>query len=545
MRATPAAEPRNALCTPGTIIDRIEIERISVFDPASVGEDRRLFRVVNAIHRPMLSRESTVRALLTIRAGQSCDPVALDEAERTLRSFNIFQDAWVDAVARDGEKVLVRVRVRDAWSTRVRFSFSSQGGANRSVFKLLENNLFGSGYNLAWSKKKDQDRDETDFEFVMPHLAGRRWRLAALYGDTSDGKNRSFSLTHPFWRFKTRHFFDASWNDRRFKQKIFAAVAGETEEVDAWQLDDEEARLAYGYSPKGLTHGTVTRYFVNFERRRRTASLHPEDRCFAVPKPPRGTPCPIDRPDLAPTTIDQDKLGIGYSWDRIDFRRVAFYESARRIEDFELGDQLRLDLALAIPGVSHQRGGDLTFEYRFGFDLGGGHLARLRSRVEAALRDGDWFDTIAEVEAQSWWKLSTLNTIYASGRLSFGHDTQGPRRFLLGGDTGLRGYRSRAFAGDHQLLLVAEHRYFAPWELFHLFRVGLVGFAEVGGAWDAGGGFGWDDLHPDVGLGLRFELLRSAAGTTVQLNAAYPLDPNGDPREGQGLQFSVLTSKGF
>ena len=93
--------------------------------------------------------------------------------------------------------------------------------------------------------------------------------------------------------------------------------------------------------------------------------------------------------------------------------------------------------------------------------------------------------------------------------------------------------------------MTAEHRYFAPWEAWHLFKIGLVGFAEAGGAWDEHQAFGWATLHPDVGVGMRVELVRAASRTTLQLNLAYPLDPNGIAGESRHALFSFLPTTGY
>jgi hypothetical protein len=54
----------------------------------------------------------------------------------------------------------------------------------------------------------------------------------------------------------------------------------------------------------------------------------------------------------------------------------------------------------------------------------------------------------------------------------------------------------------------------------------------------------WEELHPDVGLGLRLAILESSGGTTLHLDAAAPLDPNGDVEE-ESVRFSFLTAATF
>lgn len=522
-----AVEDPAQLCAPGTTIGDIEVERINVFDPAVSGEDRRVFRVVNAVHRPMLTRDFTVRALLTLDTGDPCTPEALDEAERALRGFRIFQDAWVTPIARNGDRVAIRVRVRDAWSTRARASFSSQGGANRTVFKLLENNLLGTGYGLSWESRSDQDRDEKNVEFTMPHIFGSRWRLAALDGRTSDGRNRVLTLERPFYRLDTRRAFSFAIEEHAADQKIYAGP----EVVDRWRRDSRSAQASFGFAPRGLEpDGSLTRYALGLTWERTEWSL--VDR-------------PLQRPDLAPNGVDHLLAGLRRTWQHPRFERVSFYNTSRRVEDLDLSDEFSLGIGVPVPGFSEQQDWNLVSQLRRGLALGAGRFATFGASYTAQRIDGSWRNRLFDTHATAWFKLAPLQTLYGELRVAFGEDLEGQHRFLLGGDSGLRGYRSRAFSGSNLALLNLEHRFFAPWELLHLFRVGLVGFAEVGAIWEDDQPLGWDRVHPDVGIGLRFELLRSSAGTTLQLNAAYPLDPNGDPEEGQKLQFSILTGQGF
>ncbi len=514
------------LCASGTTIGSILIERINVFDLDAKGENKRIFRFVNAVHRPMLTRDFTIRTLLTFRVGDACSLETLHEAERSLRTYSLFQDAWIEPIAREGDRVSVRVRVRDAWSTKVRASFSSQGGANRSVFAVNEKNLFGTGYSLSWEKRSDQDRDERNLEFTMPQMFGSRWQLYLLDGKNSDGSDRVFQIQYPFYKLDGRRSYFFEGEEQALEQKIYVGP----KVVDTWTSDLKSAQASFGWSPRGLHDGKLTRYYASLSWNKTDWSP---------------TQSPVERPDLAPRNVDRTQAGFQYVWTRPDFRRVAFYDTARRIQDFDLSDRLTLGITVPVPGVSGQQayGGQVLWQR--GIDLSERNFALLSSQYTAQRLDGAWLNRIFDSRAEVWFKVSELQTLYLQGRAAFGQELEGQRRFLLGGDTGLRGYRSRAFTGSNLLLLDLEHRFFAPWEIAHLFRVGLVGFAEVGAIWEDNQPLSWARVHPDVGIGVRFELLRSSHGTTVQVNVAYPLDPNGDPEEGQKLQFSVLTTKGF
>ena len=209
-----------------------------------------------------------------------------------------------------------------------------------------------------------------------------------------------------------------------------------------------------------------------------------------------------------------------------------------------MGREFWAQLGIAAPGLSNDDGGRLEGGFRTGFELAddGYLLLRASQRIES-LRGG-WINGVTSLRTRLYQRFEGAHTLYVGVDADYGVNLEGPRRFLLGGDTGLRGYESRAFTGDRQLLAVVEHRYFANWELWSLFRIGFATFFEIGGAWGEEDSFGLDRLHPDVGFGLRALLIPSADGTTAHLNVAFPLDAAGGADPGSP-RFSFTTVTGF
>ena len=113
------------------------------------------------------------------------------------------------------------------------------------------------------------------------------------------------------------------------------------------------------------------------------------------------------------------------------------------------------------------------------------------------------------------------------------------RQLLLGGDNGLRGYPRRFQDGDRRFLLSLEQRFYTNWELFNLVHAGGAVFMDIGRAWYDGRG-GDLGVLKDVGLGLRLSSSRSAKGTMVHLDVAYPLDGDSDK-----IQWLVTTRETF
>jgi outer membrane translocation and assembly module TamA len=84
-----------------------------------------------------------------------------------------------------------------------------------------------------------------------------------------------------------------------------------------------------------------------------------------------------------------------------------------------------------------------------------------------------------------------------------------------------------------------EARYYTDWYPFRLFRVGGAVFYDVGRAW---GGENTNMDNPgwlsDVGIGLRFLNARTAFGSVLHADIAFPLNREGDIKS---VQFVVRT----
>lgn len=526
------------LCSETATIREIRIVRVNVFDPSLPNENLRIFRFVNLLHSPMLTRESTVRSLLTIRVGDRCDPEALEEAARVLRDQAFLQDAWVRPVAQthDGG-IVVEVRVQDSWSTRVRASFSSEGGEDESTFAVVEANVLGTGSRLSWERREDQDRTERTLEYESPALFGSVWRTSLAYSDNSDGRKTQIGLVRPFYRLNERWALDLLRLEDTREEKIYACDATSPRpcvdplEIDRYEADVDVWHARAGWAPFGVENQRLWRAWGGVRRvSERWTSL---SEAFAV-----------TRPDLRPADRDQTFLTLELDWRRIDFRVLSYINSARRVEDFDLGDAIRAEFAFAPAWLTEDEGAQVTVTGRKAIEVGlAGFLVGEMTIEARRLRAGSRGTRVA-LGASYYVKPSPLQSIVLDARLDWSDELPGHERILLGGERGMRAYASRSFVGSRALVVSGEHRFFTPWFVARILRLGLVGFAEVGAAWEEGESLRWEALRPGVGLGLRAQIVRSSGATTLHLNAAYPLDPDaGDQND--GIRFSVLTRTGF
>jgi hypothetical protein len=514
-------------CANGARIEGVRIERVPVFDPDDPDNDLWVWRLANTIHSPMQTRRGTILSLLTLAAGDACSVEEVEEAERVLRGYSFIQDAWVRPMLDEDGRLILLIRTQDAWSTSVGISFSNEGGESRSKIKLLEENLFGTGSHLEWERDEDQDRTERRFIYKDPALFGSRWQLRLEHSDNSDGLERAFRLDRPFRELSDRWSFLSLVDELERIDKVY----DDGIEIDRWQLNGLRAAVSFGASPEGLVGDRLFRW---------DAGIRVDRQRWTPADPGR----PVDRVDLRPYDRDLLLLELGGSWRRVDYRREQHLDTARRVQDLDVGREIWARAGISAPGMSNDDGGRLAAGIRTGFELpSGGFLLLSGSQTVERLRDG-WVNGLTSLRSRLYRRFAPRHTFYLGVKIDYGVNLEGPRRFLLGGDTGLRGYSSRAFTGERQVLAVAEHRYFADWELWSLFRIGLVSFVEVGGAWDQDDSFGLDTLHPDVGFGVRALLLPSSNNTTLHLNVAVPLDSVRDDRGGSP-RFSFTTVAGF
>src|SRR5581483_8408978 len=120
-------------------------------------------------------------------------------------------------------------------------------------------------------------------------------------------------------------------------------------------------------------------------------------------------------------------------------------------------------------------------------------------------------------------------------------------QIVLGGNTGLRGYKNNSFVGGKAVLVNFEDRFFFDREWLHLVRFGGAVFADSGTIAPEGAQLRWDSMHTDFGAGLRASPTRSRSGSVLRFDVAYAV--NGGPQRSHwvvsivgGQAFSLFNS---
>ncbi len=515
---SPAAIP------PGSVIAEVHVAPRNIFDPRQDGENRRIFRLANLLHRT--TRAKVIERQLLFRPGDVFSPELVEESARLLRTNDYLYDVEMKPALRPDGKVDVEVVTRDVWTLAGGLSFGRAGGVNTTSFSAEDTNLLGTGKDLTVARIGSVDRVSNLVRFRDPNLAGSRLQLLASYAKNTDGDRQRFELERPFYSLDSRWAVGLRlFRDDRLEQLYTGGkVATGFRHVNA------DAEVYAGLSP-GLVNGTANRWELGFTWSRDDFTTSP----LFIPGPvfifksllsttQRLLAPPADRA-LAYPWVRFESIQDGYVVEK-DLDRI------QRSEDLNLGRHWNLLAGYSTPA--------------FG---GLGNRWILQEAAEEGWRTGTRQLLLAQLGVSTRWYRNDAENLVAGGRVrwfarDFGdnlfyaslgadlaHRLDTEDQLLLGGDSGLRGYPLRYEAGDRRVLFTAEQRFFSDRELFHLIHPGAAVFFDAGRAWFIDAPIDKfqrfvqrtdGKVLRDVGLGLRLGSSRSSRGAVVHVDVAFP-----------------------
>ena len=512
----------------GVRIGTVRHVRLNVFDPTIAAEDTALFRLANRIH--IVTRESTLGAQLLFQAGDRYDSRLLRESERLLRDKPYLREARIRPVAfRDGV-VDIEVVTQDTWTLKPEVRFGRTGGRNSSGFGFEEHNLFGTGARLGVAALSGVERDSKQVSYSDPNIGGSRWQLDAQHSWASDGRTTSFSVQRPFYALDARWAAGLTWRDERRIDSVYE----EGRVVDRFATRERFGGVEFGIS-QGLREGWVTRW---------TAGVTVDERhATAAPDSLPGSPVPRDR------RLSYPWVGVEVIED--DFRETRNQDQIARTEDLALGWRMRLRLGLSTGALGSDRNAVVfdTFVSK-GFQPDPRHTLLASVTATGRYGGGALDETTIGAAARYHWRHSPRRSTFIAFGADRGVHLDLDSQLTLGGDSGLRGYPYRFRTGQGRWLLTAEERWFTDWYPFRLFNVGGAVFYDMGRVWG-------DNLVPvpatpsgargngvlrDIGIGLRLGNSRSAIGSVIHIDVAYPIDREASTRK---VQISVQAKSSF
>ncbi len=488
----------------GARIGAIRIHRLNIFDPDDPKENYALYRLANRLH--ILTREQVIRRELLFREGDPYRQDLIDETERNLRALDVIYHVRIRPVACHDGVVDLEVSSQDTWTLRPSVRLARAGGDTVASFSFSELNFLGRVKLLQFNRRNEVDRSTTGLLYSDPRLLGSRLSLSAFYDDSSDGTSRGLALSRPFFSLDSRWSVNASAQHLEQTSRIFQD--GDT--ISEFRKVSESLAFSYALS-SGLRDDRVRRYGFGYGYLRDVFTQQAGDEGFGL------LPVPEDRRISGPL----------FTFERIKSRfiEVTNYDKFDRGEDFNLGNEMRLTTQLSLRSFGADRSEVVVgLADAFGVPLSDTANLFFRLSLKGRAGSGEVSNVILSEAAEAYWRMTSRQTLYARLAFEAGIHLDAENQLLLGGDTGLRGYPTRHFAGDRRLLVTLEHRYFGDWEILRLVRIGFAGFADAGDAWYGSNGERLSDLHPDLGFGLRFAVTRSSVASVSRLDLAYSVD---------------------
>lgn len=497
-------------------ISRVSIERRNVFDPTVPGEDWWPFQTANRIH--FLTREGIIAHDNLLPVGSEWDAIRAIETERNLRSLGFLRHAEVSPKRLDDGTIDLRIRTQDSWTLIPQFSVGTEGGDDYLIFGVQEGNLLGLGKGISLYHSQVGSEIRNDLRYTDPRLFGTWNELTAQFADTNRGTESGVRVAKPFFSHDARNAWEASW--ARIVQRESLYENGN--EVSKFNENFRAVRSRFG-AKIGRWGDTVHR--LNFGTLYAKAD-------FGATSETRAGSLPRDRELSGPLA--------GYSWIQPLYRSERNLDRMQRTEDYNLGNDFSLEGGPMLESWGSDRDRwILHASDRQGVPFGPGRFALTEIGVEGRSAGGRIENGILFANLNIFWKTGWILDQTFVGHLEFNSTRRldGERQLVLGGDTGLRGYKNNAFTGERSLLLNLENRLFWDRELCHLVYMGGVLFLDSGVIASGADGLA-NRVKNDIGAGLRFSPSRSSSGGVVRIDLAYAIN------EGPGGSRWVLSVRG-
>jgi hypothetical protein len=503
-------------------IERIEIERIPIFDTRKPEEDHWLFRGANRLH--IMTRESTIRARLLFREGDAFSRSKIAETERLLRSERFLRDAKISITKVCGHRLALKVTTQDVWTLIPSINFGRSGGVNTLSFNISENNLLGTGRSLRIARFSNAERTGTAFGYEDNNLSRYRAHLAVDYENNDDGDKREILFERPFYSLDTR--WSAGFHSLTFDREKPIYFRGE----EALRFRKQTRFLSlYGGRSEGLVAGETSRFRAGLTLEEDTFDLIP------------GDPLSTNRPD------DRKWVYPWISYEQIEDRFIVRenLDQINRSEDFNVGQQFRASLGIASSSLGSLRDGLIvSANYTRSLTENPTRLWLMDAGVRGVWSEQGIENLVYSGSTRFYWQHGSSRGFFLRLSGDVGKNLYLDSPLTLGGDNGLRGYPLKYQLGDRRWLLTIEERFYTHWQLWQLFDVGAAVFADAGRAWFANGDNGTidDGVLADVGFGLRFSSFRAGHNKVIHVDVAFPTGSEGDIA---GTQFLVKVKSSF
>lgn len=517
-----------ALEAAGAVIGEIRIRPLDIFDLDDPQEDNWLFRSANWLH--VRTRPGTIRRQLLFASGERLSVRLIEETERLLRANRYLYEAEIRPVAwRDGI-VDLEVRTRDTWSLQPGAKVSVAGGTSSGGISLRDYNLFGTGTNFSIARNTSSEvssaggsRSTVNLLISYPFAFDGHTIVAYGQSNFEEGNSRFLTADRPFYALDSRWAAGASTS--RDDRVVSSYARGG---VTAQYRRRRDASSAVLGGSRGLVDGWAHRV---------SGGLRYEDDLYAVePGFTAPTQLPTDRTLVVPF--------VRYEAVQDDFRLVKNLDQIGRPEYLAFGWHAFLEFGRAARALgSTQAVSQYSASLSKGLRLAGDGALLGSVSVSGEVANGHGDREVLGAALRYYQRRGSSTVSYLSLAADATNFSDATQYLSLGGEAGLRGYETNYQLGARRVLFTAERRFYSDWYPFRLFRVGGAVFYDLGRAW--GGPYESATSRTwaaDVGFGLRLLSARSASGTTLHADFAFPLERTPGVKS---YQFSLQSKTGF
>ncbi len=485
----------------GKVIEAVDIVSLDVIeqrDPAP--------NFLNFFHSR--TRNYVIRRELLLEPGQRYRQDLADETGRNLRVITQFSLVLVFAVRGTApNRVRLVVATKDVWSLRLNtdFRLTPGGGVEYLVLQPSEVNLFGTHHAAAVNLLIQPETLAVGARYTIPRVGGSRLLLKTdanivFNRETgqSEGSFGTFNYGQPLYstRAPWSYLAQVGWRyeiDRRYvggKVALFDAPSTEAEDGIPFRY---RADVQAGSYAVVRSFGTNTKhdFTMGIEANRRV--YRPDDLSSYDPA--------AAKEFLAYALPRSDtRLGpfVQMRAYKTKFMRVMDLNTLGLQEDVRVGHDMYVRMYPVFRAIGSSRdffGSMLSASYTVAHGDG---LTRVYAEGIVEAERDRIADASIEAGARVHSPRTGIGRLVFDGRVFFRPRNYMNRRSSLGGDTRLRGYKTKQFIGTDVVSCNVEFRTRSI-DILSV-QTGAVAF------WDAGDAFdGWKEMRikHGVGVGLR------------------------------------------
>jgi hypothetical protein len=515
----------------GKVIGALRVYNEDVFAESTTP----LRGLLNYFH--ITTKESTIRAETVVEAGERWDQARIDETARRLRDpLWTSVVAVVPVVAAAPDTVDVLIVTRDIWSLRLNTQYTFQQGSLTNLsMSLSENNFLGKRDLVAVAMTMDQGAIAVGPLFIDKNLAGEHLDFRAQLNDVltrddllnhgrfhSEGTTSAFSLTRPLWSLSSEWAAGASFSHRYAIDRQYVGTQLRTfQSIDPATQEPTVFERQYKMR-KWTASAFVTRQWGDQVKSQlsigHTVDLQRPQVLDDAPEDPAA------RADFVAHVLPRSEVTSAPFIEYALF--TPRYRTLRNVTTFALAEDLRTgpDLDVSLGFGLEALGSDHNFE-RLNSTAGWtipvtrDGFVRLSTALSGRYQQGGTIDNTATwaVRAAAPPVAGLVRFMMQSSLSTHWNNTQN-QFFVIGSDSGLRGFAINEFTGQRFYDLQVEARSL-PTSLWVL-RLGGVAFYDLGGASRS---LNELELHQDAGVGLRM-LIPQASAQLWKFDFAVPFD---------------------